>query len=109
MADTTATKRGRNNNTKHWQANKKAKRDSGEAKKKIDEGVAGVDYVQFTDDNDSEEPKKKLSNVAKKSGGFQKMGTLLSLSLPLPSSSPPPFPILQFPEIELRYEILIEI
>jgi hypothetical protein len=75
MADTNRNK----NKNKHWKSNKKAKHeDSGDAKKKIDEGIAGVDYVQFDNGDDEEEPKKKLSNVAKKSGGFQKMGALYS-------------------------------
>jgi hypothetical protein len=69
--------------SKPWNKNRNKKPRHGEEgytpekkEKKIDEGVAGVDYVQFGDDDgDDEGPKKKkLSNVAKKSGGFQKMG-----------------------------------
>ena len=76
MADTNRNK----NKNKHWKSNKKAKHeDSGDAKKKkIDEGIAGVDYVQFDNGDDEAEPKQKLSNVAKKSGGFQKMGAFYS-------------------------------
>lgn len=70
-----------------------------EEEQKIDEGVAGVDFVQFFGDEDgqNEAPKKKkLSVVAKKSGGFQKMGSDFPSLLLLLSAAYIADPLLEF-------------